>query len=221
MLTMHSFQSYSTPIFLWKNSETCTWNHYPLWSARCNAQSKEAKADLTDSGPSTLYLYPMEIDTCWPERRGACKPPVTIWSPSTNRSFRKTPTVIWAKLGPICSEQSFPYMIVKRTQRRKELQKRKRGSNLVSFSTKPMSSARKDQGEWRSFFPWFPETGRKCSGLTLKWKRTQSKVNLQKTKQRTSCSTLTNPQNGMNRCKPLFWISTGEWTKHQWKTFNW
>jgi len=168
MRTMHLSQSYSTRTFLWRNSETFIWNHYLLWSVRCNVQSKGAKVDLTDCGPSTLCLYPMEIDICWPERRGGCKPPVTIWSPSTSRSFRKTQMVIWAKSGPICLEQSSLSMIAKRIQRKKELQKRKQGSNLVLYSTKPTFSARKDQGEWRCSFRWSLEMARKCSGPTLK-----------------------------------------------------
>ena len=52
-----------------------------------------------------------------------------------------------AKLGRICLEQSFLYMIVKRIQRKKAKRKKRPGNSWELCSTKPMCWGPKDQEE--------------------------------------------------------------------------
>ena len=165
---MLSSQSCSIHTCPWKNKGTFTWNHYLPWLVKCSAPSKEAKVGSTDSGPSTPYLYQTETDTCWLERKEACKPLVITWSQSTNKSFKKMPTDIWVKSDLTCWEQSFQYMIVRRIQKNQAVVKKKRGSNLVWCSTKPTSLGPKGLEEWKFCFRWCLGMARKCFGLTQK-----------------------------------------------------
>lgn len=94
------------------------------------------------------------------------------------------------------------------------------GISLVLFNMKQMYSGLKDHAEWRCFYPWWTAMDRKWPGVTQKLKRRQFKGNLLITRQRISCSSLINPQNGMSRYKHLFLISMAGWIKLVLRTFN-